>query len=109
MKIGFIGLGIMGAPMAGHLIAGGHQAYVQTRSKVPAEITEGPLPLLLLRPHDARAAEAALRARRVHVGAGRLREGVLVVNPLALDERDLTPLAQALRHCCATPPAPASP
>lgn len=40
MKIGFIGLGIMGAPMAGHLIAGGHQAYVQTRSKVPAEITE---------------------------------------------------------------------
>ena len=24
MKIGFIGLGIMGAPMAGHLRAGGH-------------------------------------------------------------------------------------
>ncbi|HEY7645426.1 MAG TPA: NAD(P)-binding domain-containing protein, partial [Hyphomicrobiales bacterium] len=23
-NIGFIGLGIMGAPMAGHLIAGGH-------------------------------------------------------------------------------------
>jgi 2-hydroxy-3-oxopropionate reductase len=40
MKIGFIGLGIMGAPMAGHLIAGGHQTFVQTRSKVPAAITE---------------------------------------------------------------------
>lgn len=38
MKIGFIGLGIMGAPMAGHLIAGGHQAFVQTRSKVPATL-----------------------------------------------------------------------
>ena len=25
MKIGFIGLGIMGAPMAGHLLAGGHE------------------------------------------------------------------------------------
>jgi 2-hydroxy-3-oxopropionate reductase len=40
MKIGFIGLGIMGAPMAGHLIAGGHQAFVQTRSKVPAALVE---------------------------------------------------------------------
>ena len=25
LKIGFIGLGIMGAPMAGHLIKAGHQ------------------------------------------------------------------------------------
>ncbi len=28
MKIGFIGLGIMGRPMAGHLQAGGHELYV---------------------------------------------------------------------------------
>jgi len=35
MKIGFIGLGIMGAPMAGHLRAGGHDLFVTTRSKVP--------------------------------------------------------------------------
>ena len=35
MKIGFIGLGIMGAPMAGHLLAAGHQLFVRTRSKVP--------------------------------------------------------------------------
>jgi 2-hydroxy-3-oxopropionate reductase len=35
MKIGFIGLGIMGAPMAGHLLAAGHELYVRTRSKVP--------------------------------------------------------------------------
>jgi 2-hydroxy-3-oxopropionate reductase len=40
LKIGFIGLGIMGAPMAGHLIRGGHQLYVHTRGKVPAEIAE---------------------------------------------------------------------
>ena len=25
MNIGFVGLGIMGAPMAGHLMQGGHQ------------------------------------------------------------------------------------
>ena len=40
LKIGFIGLGIMGTPMAGHLIKAGHQLFVYTRSKVPAEIAE---------------------------------------------------------------------
>jgi len=39
-KIGFIGLGIMGAPMCGHLIRAGHQLFVHTRSKLPAEIAE---------------------------------------------------------------------
>ena len=38
LKIGFIGLGIMGTPMAGHLIRGGHQLFVHTRGKMPAEI-----------------------------------------------------------------------
>lgn len=28
MKVGFIGLGIMGRPMAGHLLAAGHEVYV---------------------------------------------------------------------------------
>jgi 2-hydroxy-3-oxopropionate reductase len=40
LKIGFIGLGIMGAPMCGHLIAAGHQLFVNTRGKVPAAIAE---------------------------------------------------------------------
>ncbi len=39
MKIGFIGLGIMGKPMAGKLIEGGHTLYLQTRSGVPDELT----------------------------------------------------------------------
>ncbi|MFN7571076.1 MAG: 2-hydroxy-3-oxopropionate reductase [Betaproteobacteria bacterium] len=34
-KIGFIGTGIMGAPMAGHLLAAGYPLFVHTRSKVP--------------------------------------------------------------------------
>ena len=38
LKIGFIGLGIMGAPMAGHLMKAGHQLFVHTRGKVPEEI-----------------------------------------------------------------------
>jgi 2-hydroxy-3-oxopropionate reductase len=38
--LGFIGLGIMGAPMAGHLIAAGHTVYLNTRSAVPAALLE---------------------------------------------------------------------
>ena len=37
LNIGFIGLGIMGAPMALHLIKAGHQLFVYTRGKLPAE------------------------------------------------------------------------
>jgi 2-hydroxy-3-oxopropionate reductase len=38
LNIGFIGLGIMGAPMAGHLLAAGHKLFVRTRSKVPGAL-----------------------------------------------------------------------
>ena len=38
MKVGFIGLGIMGAPMAGHLIKGGHELFLNTRTKVPDDL-----------------------------------------------------------------------
>ena len=38
MKIGFIGLGIMGAPMAQHLLDAKHGMFVRTRSKVPASL-----------------------------------------------------------------------
>jgi 2-hydroxy-3-oxopropionate reductase len=37
-KIGFIGLGIMGAPMATHLIEAGHQLFVNTHGQPPADI-----------------------------------------------------------------------
>jgi len=39
-KIGFVGLGIMGAPMAGHLRAAGHDLYVNTRSQVPQALLD---------------------------------------------------------------------
>jgi 2-hydroxy-3-oxopropionate reductase len=39
MNLGWIGLGIMGAPMCGHLIAAGHAMTVHTRSKVPDAIS----------------------------------------------------------------------
>ena len=39
MNVGFIGLGIMGRPMAAHLIAAGHQLFLSSRSGVPAEFS----------------------------------------------------------------------
>ena len=39
-KLGFIGLGIMGKPMAGHLIAAGHEVFLHSRSGVPPELKE---------------------------------------------------------------------
>ncbi|MGH6640369.1 MAG: 2-hydroxy-3-oxopropionate reductase [Polaromonas sp.] len=40
LKIGFIGLGIMGAPMAGHLLKAGHMLFVNTVGKVPQELAD---------------------------------------------------------------------
>ncbi len=40
LKLGFVGLGIMGAPMALNLIKAGHQLSVNTRSKVPQDLID---------------------------------------------------------------------
>jgi 2-hydroxy-3-oxopropionate reductase len=40
LKVGFIGLGIMGTPMALNLMKAGHQLYVSSRSKIPAAFAE---------------------------------------------------------------------
>ena len=41
MQIGFVGLGIMGRPMAHNLLKGGHQLFVYGKRTVPPEIREG--------------------------------------------------------------------
>jgi 2-hydroxy-3-oxopropionate reductase len=40
MDIGFVGLGIMGRPMALNLMKGGHHLFLHSRSGVPAALTE---------------------------------------------------------------------
>ena len=40
MKVGFIGLGIMGSPMAGHIIDGDYETYLYSRSGVPAALPD---------------------------------------------------------------------
>ena len=39
-NLGFIGLGIMGRPMAGHLQAAGHKMFLYTRSKIAQELLD---------------------------------------------------------------------
>ena len=65
-KIAFIGLGVMGYPMAGHLSAQGHQVYVYNRTMVKADAWQGE--------HEGRLAispaEAALEADFVFICVG---------------------------------------
>ena len=39
-NIGFVGLGIMGKPIAGQLIKAGHEVFLHSRSGVPQELTD---------------------------------------------------------------------
>lgn len=39
-KIGFVGLGIMGTPMAGHLINAGHEVYLYSIPSIPSVLVE---------------------------------------------------------------------
>jgi 2-hydroxy-3-oxopropionate reductase len=58
VKLGFIGLGIMGTPMAGHLRAAGHDLFVASRGKVP---------LALLDAGAVTCADAAEVARKAEI------------------------------------------
>ena len=40
MKIGFIGVGIMGAPMAEHLLDGGHEVVVNDLNPIPQNLVD---------------------------------------------------------------------
>ncbi len=40
MKVGFVGLGIMGTPMAGHLIKAGHEVYLYSIPSIPQALIE---------------------------------------------------------------------
>jgi len=99
MKIGFIGLGIMGAPMAGHLIAGGHQAFVQTRSKVPAALIEAGATVCTTAAEVAAAAEVIFLmvpdtpdVEKVLFGTGGVASG-LTTGKTVVDMSSISPIA----------------
>ncbi len=60
-SIGFIGLGIMGAPMAGHLIDGGHEVVTATHRSAPSkELTDKGLRIVDSAKEVAQAAEVVI-------------------------------------------------
>ena len=99
MNIGFIGLGIMGAPMAGHLIAGGHSLVLKSRRAVPdallgaggtacasaAEVAERADVVILMLP-DTPDVETVL------FGAGGVAEG-LEPGKTVIDMSSISPIA----------------
>ena len=99
MNIGFIGLGIMGAPMAGHLIAAGHSLFLKSRRGVPeallaaggtacataAEVAERADTIILMLP-DTPDVEQVL------FGAGGVAEG-LSPGKTVIDMSSIAPLA----------------
>lgn len=61
MKIGFIGLGVMGRPMAGHLQAGGHDLLIVRRSSpAPEELVAGGATAFATPAEVARAADVII-------------------------------------------------
>lgn len=99
MNVGFIGLGIMGTPMAGHLIAGGHGLFLKTRREVPqalisaggtacssaAEVGERADVIILMVP-DTPDVEAVL------FGPGGVAEG-LKPGKIVVDMSSISPIA----------------
>jgi 2-hydroxy-3-oxopropionate reductase len=99
IKIGFIGLGIMGAPMAVRLAQGGHALFVHTRSQVREEVTAAGATLC------ASATEVAQRAdviftmvpdtpdvERVLFGEGGVAAG-LSAGKTVVDMSSISPMA----------------
>jgi len=82
-KVGFIGLGIMGKPMAQHLIAAGHEVFLQTRSGVPDDLIAAGGKACASAAEVAKAAEIIITmvpdtpdVERVLFGEGGVAEGL---------------------------------
>lgn len=107
MKLGFIGLGVMGAPMAGHLVKAGHQvATVLNRSPLPQGLDAA----VLASPRDVAAASEVVilmlpdtpDVERVLMGqdgvvAG-LKAGTLVIDMSTISPIETARFADAVRQ-----------
>ena len=75
LKLGFIGLGIMGTPMALNLIKGGHTLFVTTRRQVPQELLDAGAKACASAAEVARQADIVFHhgARHARCGEGAVR------------------------------------
>jgi 2-hydroxy-3-oxopropionate reductase len=100
MDIGFIGVGIMGRPMAGHLLTAGHKlALVQHVSPLPPELLEGGAASLRSAAEVARRSEVIILmvpdtpdVERVLFGSEGVAEG-LTPGKLVVDMSSIDPIA----------------
>ncbi len=101
MKIGFIGTGIMGRPMAGHLQAAGHALHLLQRptSSPPPELIDGGARLCRTAAEIARAADLVITmvpntpdVEQVLFGIDGLAEG-LSAGKAVIDMSSIDPLA----------------
>jgi 2-hydroxy-3-oxopropionate reductase len=99
MKIGFIGLGVMGAPMARHLVAAGHElSTVLNRSPLPADLDAS---VLQTAADVARASEVTITmlpdtpdVERILLGKNGVIEGA-ASGTLVIDMSSISPIATA--------------
>jgi 2-hydroxy-3-oxopropionate reductase len=98
-KIGFIGLGIMGAPMAGHLLDGGHEVTSCVhKTPAPDELTKKGLKLVKTAKEVAAAAEVIItmvpdtpQVQAVLFGENGVAEG-LSKGKLVIDMSSISPI-----------------
>ncbi len=98
-NIGFIGLGIMGRPMAGHLLAGGHSLFVHTRSAVPQSLLDAGATACASGAEVARHADIVITmlpdtpdVEKVLFGPGGVAEG-LTPGKTVVDMSSISPIA----------------
>lgn len=106
MQIGFIGLGVMGAPMAGHLAAAGHAiSTTLNRSPLPEGLAAGVLPtaaevaggaevVILMLPDTPDVERVLLGPQGVVAG---LRPGTLVIDMSTISPIETARFAGAVR------------
>ncbi|AOZ03378.1 2-hydroxy-3-oxopropionate reductase [Cupriavidus sp. USMAHM13] len=97
-KIGFIGLGVMGTPMAAHLLAAGHTLYAHTRSGVPQALRDAGAQACASAAEVARQADTVFLmlpdtpdVERVLFGAGGVAEG-LGAGKTVVDMSSISPI-----------------
>ncbi len=98
-KLGFIGLGIMGTPMAGHLLAAGHELHVNTIGPIAEEITAAGATVCSSGREVAEATEIVFimvpdtpDVEKVLFGEGGVAEG-LSAGKIVVDMSSISPVA----------------
>ena len=106
MKIGFIGLGVMGAPMAQHLVAAGHevatclnrsplpQGLAATVLKGPKDVAEASEVVILMLPDTPDVARVLEGDSGIITG---LRPGTLVIDMSTISPIETARFAEAVR------------